>query len=61
MPEKEAGNQNRKERTNMKPQISQTIEIRGELWIIFKIHSYGTIDAISKDGSKAIRISGLSF
>lgn len=44
-----------------KPQIGQIVKVYGFDCRIFKIHSFGTIDVVRVDGSRAYRLSGLTF
>lgn len=43
------------------PKIGQIVTVYGHACRVFKIHAAGTIDVVRVDGSRAYRLSGLSF
>lgn len=44
-----------------KPQVGQVIQVYGQPCRIFKVHPLGTVDVVTLDGSRAYRVTGLSF
>jgi hypothetical protein len=46
---------------NMKPKLGQLIKVRGIICHIVKIHPFGTVDVLEVNGSRAFRVTGLSF
>lgn len=44
-----------------RPQIGMIVTVYGVKCEIFKIHPHGTIDVVALDGSRAWRLTGLSF
>lgn len=47
--------------TNQVPEIGQTYKVYGQTCRIVKVHQFGTIDVETLDGSRAYRVTGLSF
>ena len=44
-----------------RPYVGQKCSVHGQECEIFAVHSMGTIDVVTLDGTKAWRVSGLSF
>ena len=43
------------------PQVGKIVKVHGKDCRIVKVHQFGTIDAVSLDGSRVWRLSGLGF